>query len=67
MARDFFVRHGISFEERNVLMNPHVLREMVLKSHQRGVPVIDTGSEIFVGFDRPALEQAFGIRKISKS
>jgi hypothetical protein len=33
------------------------------KSHQMGVPVIDVGGEIIVGFDKGALEKALGIKK----
>ena len=35
--------------------------EMLSRSHQLGVPVIDIEGEIFVGFDRDALAKAFGI------
>lgn len=35
--------------------------EMVGKSHQLGVPVIDVDGEIFVGFDRAGLAKALKI------
>ena len=62
MAREFFARHGIPFEERDVTADAAAWAEMAEKSHQRGVPVIDVGGEIFVGFNRPDLEKALGIK-----
>ena len=35
---------------------------MINKSHQMGVPVIDIDGEVFVGFNRPELERALGIK-----
>jgi hypothetical protein len=37
-------------------------KEMVDKSHQMGVPVIDIDGEIHVGFNRPELERALGLK-----
>jgi len=36
--------------------------EVVRRSGQRGVPVIDVNGKIIVGFDRPRLVQALGLR-----
>lgn len=58
MAQEFFEKHGVSYEEVNVAANETALKEMISKSHQMGVPVIDVGGQIFVGFNRGALEQA---------
>lgn len=62
MAREFFEKHGVAYEEVNVAANELALKEMILKSHQMGVPVIDVGSQIFVGFNRGALEQVLGVK-----
>jgi glutaredoxin len=35
------------------------VQEMVDKSGQMGVPVIDAGGEIIVGFDKPKLDAIF--------
>lgn len=61
MVKAFFRKHAVEFEERDVSRSHEYFREMALRSHQRGVPVIDIGGEIFVGFDREALEKALGI------
>lgn len=62
MAREFFDKNGVPYEEMDVSMNEVALREMIAKSHQMGVPVIDIDSQIFVGFNRSALEEALEIK-----
>ncbi len=61
MAKDFFAKHNVEYEEHNVAVDESALNEMVKKSHQMGVPVIDIGGEIFVGFDRPGISKALNI------
>jgi len=56
LAKDFFKEKNLEFEEINVASDLEALKEMVYKSSQMGVPVIDIDGEIFVGFDQPALE-----------
>ena len=61
-AKEFFAKNNIKYEEVNVAADTRGREEMVKKSHQLGVPVIEIGHEIIVGFDRVAIEQALGIR-----
>lgn len=62
MARDFFEKHGVEYEDHNVAVDETALKEMVGKSHQLGVPVIDVEGQVFVGFNRSALEKVLGIK-----
>lgn len=64
MARKLFEKYGIAFEERDVLTDAKARKEMEKKSGQLGVPVIEVGDHIFVGFNRVALEEALGVKKI---
>lgn len=61
MAKDFFKKKGVKYEELNVETNPKAATEMVAKSHQMGVPVIDINGKIIVGFDKQAIEKALAI------
>ena len=61
MAKDYFAKHDVSYEEYNVATSEKARDEMFAKSHQFGVPVIDIGGEIFVGFDRVELAKALKI------
>ena len=55
MAKDFFKKNGVEYEEHDVARDPKAREEMFQKSHQMGVPVIDVNGEIIVGFDREHL------------
>lgn len=62
MAKDFFNKNNIRYVEHDVAEDEKSREEMVNKSHQLGVPVIDIDGEIHVGFNRPELERALGLR-----
>ena len=62
MAKEFFAKNNVSFEEFNVATDLKAQQEMIQKSHQLGVPVIDIDGKIFVGFDRRAISEALGIK-----
>lgn len=40
----------------NIDEQPEKAIEVVQKSGQRGIPVLDIGGDIIVGFDRPAID-----------
>jgi len=55
MAKDFFNERNIKYEEFDVGNDLEKRREMVEKSDQMGVPVIQVGEEIIVGFNKALL------------
>lgn len=61
MAKEFFGKNGIQYEEHDVAVDAKAREEMLQKSHQLGVPVIVIGGEVFVGFNRTAMARALGI------
>lgn len=56
MAKDFFQKNGIAYEEHNVASDLQAREDMFSKSHQMGVPVIDVDGTIVIGFDKRNLE-----------
>lgn len=62
MVKDFFQKNKIVYKELNVAEDEKAREEMIEKSHQMGVPVIDIDGEIFVGFNRAELEKALGLK-----
>jgi glutaredoxin 3 len=62
MAKEFFQKNNIAYEEFNVASDDRAREEMIQKSHQMGVPVIDVGGEIFVGFNRTEVAKALGVQ-----
>ena len=61
-AMDFFNANKVKFTEVNVQEHPDKAQEMIDKSGQMGVPVIDVDGQIIVGFNEPALRKALKIK-----
>lgn len=61
MAKDYFKTNNVSYEEFNVAENAEKRKEMVDKSGQLGVPVIDVNGEIVVGFNKSKLSRLLNI------
>jgi glutaredoxin-like YruB-family protein len=57
-AKDFFRKQGYEYEERNVEQNNEWLQEMLNKSGQYGVPVIDIEGKIIIGFSPEEINKA---------
>lgn len=55
-AKEFLKGRNVEFEDINVAENLEAAKEMVDKSGQMGVPVIEIDGEIVVGFDKEKLE-----------
>ena len=56
-AKDYFKENNVSFEDIDVSKDRAKAQEMVEKSGQMGVPVIDIDGNILVGFQPEAFEQ----------
>ncbi len=61
MAKKYFNEKGIKFRDVDVSRDPIAARDMVRRSGQQGVPVIDIGGKIVVGFDRVKINRYLGI------
>jgi glutaredoxin 3 len=62
LAKEFFKQNGIEYTEYNVAGDQARKAEMVEKSGQLGVPVIDVGGDIVVGFDEKILKELLGVK-----
>jgi glutaredoxin 3 len=58
VAKEYFRTEHIPFTEYNVASDQRKAEEMLRKSHQMGVPVIDVNGKIIVGFNKPEIEKA---------
>lgn len=61
MAKEFFKENGVEYTEHDVAADLEARKEMVDKSEQMGVPVIDIDGEVIVGFDRETFVKALGL------
>lgn len=60
-TKAFFGEHSVQYQEKNVASDAAARQQMIEKSGQMGVPVIDVGGELVVGFDEARLSQLLGI------
>lgn len=58
LAKEYFRKNNIRYTEYNVAQDQSKAEEMVQKSGQMGVPVIDVNNKVIVGFNQAAIEQA---------
>ena len=60
-AKEFFTENHVQFTDYNVATDLEKRKEMVQKSGQMGVPVIDVGGKLVVGFDEGTLREMLGV------
>ena len=61
MAKAWFDEQGIDYTDYDVSVDEEKRNEMLQKTGQMAVPVIDVEGEIIIGFDKPRLAQLLGI------
>lgn len=60
-TKQFLKDNNIVFEDIDVSTNQTATSEMVSKSGQMGVPVLDIDGQIIVGFDKERIKAALGL------
>jgi glutaredoxin 3 len=60
-AKQYLKENNIQFTDYNVGADEAKAQEMIKKSDQMGVPVIDIDGTIVVGFDKDKIKEALGI------
>jgi len=61
MAKEYFKKNGVKYVDIDVAADQKKAEEMIRKSGQMGVPVIDIDGTIIVGYDLPAIKKALGV------
>ncbi len=61
-AKNYMRSKGIRFRDVDVSRDQAAARDLVKRSGQMGVPVIDIGGKLVVGFDRPKIDHLLGIK-----
>ncbi len=61
IAKEFFERNNVAYEEFDVYSDIDSRRDMMQKSGQMGVPVIDIDGEIIVGFNMSKISSLLSI------
>lgn len=61
MSKKFLKENNIDFEDIDVSTDQAKAQEMVQKSGQMAVPVLDIDGEIIVGFDKEKIRKTLGL------
>lgn len=60
-AKSYLNQNNIDYTNYNVAEDRNAAMDMIRKSGQRGVPVLDINGQIIIGFDKPAIDSALGL------
>ena len=63
MVKAYFKEKGVQYEDFNVATDVKAQEEMIQKSGQMGVPVIDIDGKIVVGFDKEKINEYLNIKE----
>ncbi len=63
-AMEYLDKLGVKYTDKDVEKDPAAGLEAVEKSDQRGIPVLDIGGDIIIGFDRPRIDAALKAHKL---
>lgn len=63
MVKDFLRQHGVEFDNIDVSKDSVAAKEMIEKSGQMGVPVVEIGSKIIIGFNREEIKKALKLKE----
>lgn len=55
-AKKYLDHLGVKYTDHDVEADPKAGQAAVDKSGQRGIPVLDIGGDIIIGFDRPKID-----------
>jgi len=62
MAKQYLSSHNIRFRDVDVSRDQAAAQDLVRRSGQMGVPVIDINGKLVIGFDQPKINQLLGIK-----
>ena len=61
--KEFLKQHNVEYEEIDVGEDEEGRKEMIEKSGQMGVPVLEINGQIVVGFDKVRILELLGIKE----
>ena len=61
MVKAYFDENKIAYAELDVSADDKAKDEMIEKSGQLGIPVVDIDGKIIIGFDKPAINAALNL------
>jgi glutaredoxin-like YruB-family protein len=66
-AKAFLKENKVEYEDIDVSADQRAAEEMIEKTGQMGVPVIEVDNEVVIGFDKAKLEKLLGLKPAKKA
>lgn len=60
LTKEYFKAKNLLFEEIDVLGNEELIQEIVAKTGQTTLPVVEYGEKLIVGYQKQLLDEVFG-------
>lgn len=60
-AMDFLNEHKVKYEYKDIDKDPKFAEEVINKSGQMGIPIIDIDGSIIIGYNKDAIKKALGL------
>lgn len=60
-AKQYLRKKRVPFRDVDVSKDQAAARDMVRRSGQQGVPQIQIGNQVVIGFDRPKIDRLLGL------
>ena len=64
MAKEYLKGKGVTFQEVDIDQDQEAARTLMEKTGTAGVPVIEIGEEVILGFDRQRIDGALRDKKL---
>ena len=61
LAKTFLKANGIDYTDRNVASDLELRKEMIDKTGQMGIPVIEVDGQIVIGYNEAKLRELLGV------
>ena len=61
ILKRYLAEKNIQYEELDVSQNKEAQKEMIEKTNQLGVPVVDIDGEIIIGFDKEKIDNILNL------
>ncbi len=65
-AKAYLRENRVTFREVDVSRDPAAARDLVRRTGQMGVPVVEIDGKPIVGFDRPTIDRMLGLSRAGR-
>ncbi|ADL53875.1 glutaredoxin family protein [Clostridium cellulovorans] len=60
-TKEYLASNGVDYKEINVTQDKEAAKEIVEKTGQRGVPIIDIDGQYILGFDKEEIDRLLNL------